>query len=159
MSLCKLEIFPDETSGVYIVKLVAFTVIFAIVAACFSAGLAEVLNAAEPVPDPFLQILTTTGNFVGVAILGMAIFILPFGLGGMAFGYVIESNREKKSRTVGIGFVAGALVGFLVLFAILIPIYRSSLVVGAAFGALAGFAGGIVLSSTRFYPWDASPRE
>lgn len=75
MSLCKLEIFPDEVSGVYLVKLVAFTVIFAIVAACFSAGFTEVLNAVKPVPDPSLRILTATGNFVGAAILGMAIFL------------------------------------------------------------------------------------
>lgn len=112
MSYCKMEEFPRSTSATYIAKLLSFCTILAIAAACVSVGLAEVDTIEDPINEPILRVLSSASNFIGTTIYGMIIFFLPFGLGGMGAGYLIEQDRNMKNRTTAIGFVSGALLGY-----------------------------------------------
>jgi hypothetical protein len=150
MPQCKLEVFPKHDLVIYVGKLVAFSVILSILAASFSAGFTDPLNLTATESDGFARGLEAAGNFVPVAVLGMILFIFPFSLGGMGFGYLIEGNPHVKVRTAAIGYVAGAVIGFAVLSAVFVVPFASPASVAAVLGAIAGFAGGIVLGSTTF---------
>ena len=146
MSQGKLEVFPRRNSATYLAKLLSFRTFFAIADACLFTGIYEVTTTNDPSLHPLLRILSTAGNFVNTATLGMIIFILPFGLGGLGAGYATEHDPTMKGRSAAIGFVSGAILGYFVLFA---TVAFSPSLLAAALGALAGFACGLVASSTK----------
>ena len=148
--LCKLELFPEMTSASYLGKLMTFPIVFSIIVACFSVGITDAFNNASSEVDTLQRLSSAAGNFVGTAVYGMLIFILPFGLGGLGVGYVTECEGHRKNRTAGLGFVSGVFLGFVILFGFIVaPFSSNPTIVAAGFGAVAGFVLGIIVSSTQ----------
>ncbi|HJS81648.1 MAG TPA: hypothetical protein VJ742_02310 [Nitrososphaera sp.] len=147
---CKLELFPQTTSVTYLRKLMTFPIVLSIIMACFSVGITDAFNNVSSEVDTLQRLSSTTGNFVGPAVYGMMIFILPFGLGGLGVGYVIEHEGHRKNRAAGVGFVSGVFLGFVILFEFIVaPFSSNPTIVAAGFGAVAGFVLGIIVSSTQ----------
>ncbi len=150
----RLELFPQNASSIYLAKLIFFSTVLSLTFACVGVGVFEELNfdaSAAPASDSVF--LSAAVNFIGVAIYGMLLFILPLGLGATGFGYIIEEDPTRKTQFASIGFAAGGLLGFFLLFGLIILPSYSTTFASAGAGAFVGFLAGIFASSLSTIKW------
>lgn len=108
----------------------------------------------------FTVILSTSGGYIQLAytapeiqpysgtlevlFLIISVFILPFGLAGLAIGYFIESNKEMKMASARTGYIAGFLIPMTIL-SLLATGFNANFA-GIVLGGYGGFFSGVAIS-------------